>query len=121
MAAPRRGPRWPTNRGKCGFDNLSATWPKLNVVSSSPWSSQSYLEPHVSCEQHRYQRPVGPQIFRAIGFEVDTASAGVVGEPEYSPGDVGAVRGEDVAMLAQIRGSEVLSELLLASLRREAV
>ena len=48
MAAPRRGPRWPTNRGKCGFDNRSDTWPKLNVVSSSPWSSQSNFEPHVS-------------------------------------------------------------------------
>ena len=48
MAAPRRGPRCPTNRGKWGFDNRSDTWPKLNVVSSSPWSSQSNFEPHVS-------------------------------------------------------------------------
>ena len=57
----------------------------------------------------------------SIRFEVDAASARVVGEPEYSPGDVGAVRGEDMAMLAQIRGSEVLPQLLLPSLGREAV
>jgi hypothetical protein len=60
-------------------------------------------------------------ILGAVRFEVDTASARVVGEPEYSPGDVGAVRGEDMAMLAQIVRSEVLPQLLFSSLRREAV
>ena len=112
MAAPRRGPRWPTNKGKCGFDNLSDTWPNENVVSSSPWSSQSNFEPHVSfansigcapryrgASRKRSERPQtrkrnhpldghesrrfrDAEIYLAPFFEVDAASARVVGEPE---------------------------------------
>ena len=100
------------------FRHLAQTKRSVVIALEQPVKLRT---PRVVREQHRDQRPVGPQVFRSIRFEIDASSSRVVGEPEYSPGYIRPIRSEDVAMLPQIRGREVLSELLLSSIGREAV